>query len=325
MELIKKKIFSSFQTIYARGLYDFLSAVNNLIFSNILKFFFNRTFYKKKIYNYKMFLDANDMGISRSLILFGKREIDQKVILEKTLVPGMNIYDIGANIGYYVLMHSLLIGKKGKILAIEPSPKNILLLKKNLHLNKISIKKVKVLEGAVSNLSGHKKIFLASQSNLHTFHDYGSAKSFLTGNSINVKVYNISQLSKIYGKPDLIRMDVEGHEVEIIQSMIKDIKKKIYSPLICFEPHTSCYNKKHDFKPILKQLFGLKYQTLYLSSNSESGTNKIIKYTKKKPELIIKSDGELRGIFKGISPAMTIGILTKLGGARTVLLSPTKT
>ena len=43
-------------------------------------------------------------GISRSLILFGTREVDHKIILERVLEPDMTVFDIGANIGYHVLM-----------------------------------------------------------------------------------------------------------------------------------------------------------------------------------------------------------------------------
>ena len=47
-----------------------------------------------------MNLLTNDRGISRSLILFGKREEDKKYILDEVLNETMNIFDIGANIGY---------------------------------------------------------------------------------------------------------------------------------------------------------------------------------------------------------------------------------
>ena len=82
-----------------------------------------------------MYLDPRDKGISRTLILFGERELDHKIILEKVLKKNMKIFDIGANIGYYVLMESELICNKGKILAIEPVKKNMQLLEKNLKLN----------------------------------------------------------------------------------------------------------------------------------------------------------------------------------------------
>ena len=51
-----------------------------------------------------------------------------------------------------------------------------------------------------------------------------------------------TSLAKKYFIPDLIRMDVEGHEVEIIEGMLSSIKNGVLKPVICFEPHISCYN-----------------------------------------------------------------------------------
>ena len=65
---------------------------------------------------------------------FGNRELDHKYMLETIVKPGMSILDIGANIGYYPLMELKLIGKEGRLIAIEPSSSNISLLKKIYHL-----------------------------------------------------------------------------------------------------------------------------------------------------------------------------------------------
>ena len=59
-----------------------------------------------------------------------------------------------------------------------------------------------------------------------------------------------------------------------------------------------------------------------MSSNAQSGTDRIFNLTKIKPHKILKSDGVKRAIFKNVNNMETIKILTKLGGARTVLLSP---
>ena len=117
-------------------------------------------------------------------------------------------------------------------------------------------------------------------------------------------------------------MDVEGHECQIISGMLKYIKKGVFKPHICFEPHITSYSKNNDFSMTLSELFKLGYYTNLLSSNAVAGTEKIINLTKIKPVKVLKSDGELRAIFENIKPKDTINILTKLGGARTVLLSP---
>ena len=114
-------------------------------------------------------------------------------------------------------------------------------------------------------------------------------------------------------------MDVEGHECEIISGMLSSIKK--LRPHICLNLIDS-YSKKNNFAQTLSEIFKLKYYTNMLSSNAEHGTTRIMSLIKKKPEIIIPSDGEKRGIFFDLNPEDTIKILTKIGGARTVLLSP---
>ena len=318
-----KKINSCFLIIKQRGFSVLLQAIFHFFLSKFFKIICFRKIYKRTVNNYKMFLDLDDRGISRALILFGEREIDQKKIIEECLKPEMCVFDIGANIGYHVIMESMIMKNKGRIIAIEPSKNNIQLLKQNLTLNKIVTKDIVIINSAVSDFVGKKKFFLANQANLHTFHEFGSAKPYLTGKSINVNVKTVINISKDYGKPDFIRMDVEGHEVEIIKSLLKEIKKGFLRPIICFEPHISSYNKNHNFKPVLENLFKLGYSTKYLSSNSIDGTNRIMSLNENyKSKTKVKSDGEIRSIFENINNQDTIKILTSIGGARTVLLKP---
>ena len=90
-----------------------------------------------------------------------------------------------------------------------------------------------------------------------------------------------------------------------------------------FEPHITSYSTNNNFSNILTKLFKLGYFTNLLSSNAQSGTNRIFNLTKISPVKILNSDGEKRAIFEN-NEKDTIHILTKLGGARTVLLSPIK-
>lgn len=315
------KINSFFDILLNRGFVILIISIVNLIHLNITKRTLKRKLIIKKVNEYRMYLLTNDNGISRSLILFGRREEDQKYILSKVVEENMNIFDIGANIGYYTVLFLNKI-KNGKILAIEPSSENLKLCKKNVELNNLSMKNINFMTAGVSNVNSKKTFFMSKQSNLHTFNIEGSAKRYLNGKSRVIETFTVHNLSKKFFVPNLIRMDVEGHECQIISGMLKYIKKGIFKPHICFEPHITSYSKDNNFSVTLTNLFKLGYYTNLLSSNASSGTKKIINLTKIKPLKILKSDGEKRAIFENIKPEDTINILTKLGGARTVLLSP---
>jgi len=320
----KNKINSFFDILTNRGFIILIFSIVNLLHLNILKRIFNKKLIIKKVNEYKMYLLTSDNGISRSLILFGKREEDKRYILDRILNENMNVFDIGANIGYYTIFFLKKI-KKGKVLAIEPSSENLKLCQKNIELNNLNKKNINFITAGVSNVNAKKKFYISKQSNLHTFNIEGSAKRYLSGESKAIATFTVHHLSKKFFVPNLIRMDVEGHECEIISGMLKYIKKGIFKPHICFEPHISSYSKNNKFSIILTNLFKSGYYTNLLSSNASSGTDKIFNLTRIKPLKVLKSDGEHRAIFENIQPKDTINILTKLGGARTVLLSPDST
>lgn len=66
--------------------------------------FSGQRYVTRRIHGYRMILDLQDPGLSRGLMLFRTRELDHKVMLERFVRPGMQIFDIGGNIGYYPLM-----------------------------------------------------------------------------------------------------------------------------------------------------------------------------------------------------------------------------
>ena len=311
------KINNFFFTLKKRGLDKALYATLQNIKGGLFKILGKR-YIKRNIYSYKMILDLYDRGISRALWLFGERELEHKYLLEQVINPGMTILDIGSNIGYYPLMELNLIGKNGTLISVEPSGSNIKLLKKNLTLN--NFHNIEIHEGAISDIDSQKDFFLSNQSNLNTFHNIGTGIEHLSGEIIKVKTQTISSVLK--GRSvDLIRMDVEGHEVEVLNGMLSSIKEFRKLPMIIFETHLSRYSSEHDFGKTLNELFKLKYKVIFVGSSSERGSNIISKYGYKSIKEI-KSDGEKRKIFKDIKSKDAIQLICFKGGIRTVLLSP---
>ena len=218
-----------------------------------------------------MILDLNDPGLSRALMLFRTREVDHKLMLERIVRPGMRIFDIGGNIGYYALMELTLLAGSGQLIAVEPVPQNVALLKRNLRLN--GYDDVPVVEAAVSNISSKKTFHLSRQSNLGTFHPTGAAT--LTGDTMDVETVTVPMLAERFGPPDLLRMDVEGHEVEILDGMLEDIRKGRYAPTVIFETHLHQYDEEHDMAAILRRLFALGYGVPLVSSSSDLVANRL--------------------------------------------------
>ena len=316
--MITQKLASAFATAIDRGPLIMTQAAGRLAMAEAQKRFLNRRYLLRRIHSYRMLLDTEDSGLSRSLLLFRTREVDHKVMLERILRPGMMVFDIGGNIGYYPLMELSLLNGSGRMVVVEPSPANVELLKKNLALN--GYHGVPVIEAAVSDKPGTRTFYLSKQSNLGTFHPIGTGASTLSGDTVAVETTTVPALAKQYGAPDLLRMDVEGHEVEVINGMLDDIRGGNYAPIIIFETHLSRYSDEHDMAATLRALFALGYAVPLLSSSSDHGTERL-KALGYRPGERIATDGIHRTLFSDIKPDDAIDIICRTGGARTVVLS----
>lgn len=147
------------------------------------------------------------MGAISSKDLFG---LDELILFSYYWVNRENyrrVIDIGANIG----LHSLLLAKCGfEVEAFEPDPIHFQKLKETMKLNSVSLKETHC--AAVSNKSG-KAEFVRVLGNTTSNHLAGAKQPYGELERFEVPLFNIKDLIK---NTDLIKMDVEGHEGEIL-------------------------------------------------------------------------------------------------------------
>ena len=136
---------------------------------------------------------------------------------------GDTVLDIGANVGIFSVKAALIAGPNSKIVAIEPEPRNLTLLKFNTKL----FKNILIIPTAVGNISD--KIDL----NIH----FTSGGHFIANNANLNKNYkkisvSIEKLDNIIAKLnldliDFVKIDVEGWEIEVlkgVKNFLKNIK-----------------------------------------------------------------------------------------------------
>ena len=116
-------------------------------------------------------------------------------------------------------------------------------------------------------------------------------------------------------------MDVEGHEVEILDSMFHSISKNLYRPKILFETHQSRYLENHNLKKILKNYYKNGYIASIVGTSKISGS-RLLQQKGYRKEVTIFSDGCERGIFYNIGFNDLNEMIHETGGIRSVLLEP---
>jgi len=256
----------------------------------MLSYEFYRIFRKtviKEVNGLKMLLNLRDRGVSRDLFMYGKREfIPTNYLLNGHIVKeGDVVLDIGANIGYYVLIESKLVGEQGKVYAIEPVSSNLAQLQQNLKLN--NCKNVEVFKLAVGDKNGKAKIYIPEKRNLSTLD-----KNALEGNLKSVEEIEVITVDSFLDKkpkPNFIRMDVEGYEFYIIKGMNKTLKLNI-KLFIEIHPHKMSEEQLCEMLEILeKNGFYVELATWGFKVNE----NKLIRTLKSKylgePYIILKN------------------------------------
>lgn len=148
-----------------------------------------------------------DQYISKELIRDQIWEPFETEVFRRLCQQGDCILDIGANIGWYSIIASKLIGQNGAVIAYEPDPLNYKLLKKNTSLSKASNIRVKNI--AIGDDVKTTKLFL-SDTNLGDHRLFDADKE---RDSIDVSVLTLDSLFKESRRlPDIVKSDTQGSE-----------------------------------------------------------------------------------------------------------------
>ncbi len=179
----------------------------------------------------KLLLDLRE-DLSRMWYFFGYDGYERGTanFFCKLLKSKSHIIDIGSNIGYYSFLAASYTSDRGEIHSFEPNPDIFNWLKqnscrndfRNLHLNQI----------ALSDKNGLKELFLPTDQSWST----GSLiRDFVPQNqSILVQTMRLDTycLEKNIHQIELIRMDVEGNELNVLKGM-GDLLEKWHPDIIC--------------------------------------------------------------------------------------------
>lgn len=186
----------------------------------------------------KMYLHTHDIGFSAHVMLDGYWEIWLTLVLARLVKPGMVTVDVGANYGYYSLVMGNAAGPKGYVLAVEPNPEVAAVLIRTFELNGLNtMGRVEcVAAGAVD--VGHVDLFIPKGEPKN-----GTivASGFKGDNGIKVSVpgRTIDSLCAGLSRVDVVKIDVEGAEVDVIAGMAQTIAR--FRPTIVLEFNAARY------------------------------------------------------------------------------------
>ncbi len=271
------KIITRFFQKYV-GSQDIRTFKNNFFYYIIFRLIRGHLSSKITIKIYNFFVSASNRKNEMSYSLLRKCDFEdiQEIKLINYIAKDSLIYlfDCGANFGFY----SLYVASKNennKIMAFEASPSTYLDLIKNVKLN--NFHSIKLNNLAVSNTENLNLNFNESEK------DWESSivhSDFKNKSKILVKSTTLDSIvkNKILDEYTvIIKLDVEGHEMNVIEGGLSLIRK--YSPIIILE-FSKFINKNKNFnysylRNFLKKYDYNIYNTKYEITDLETVINEI--------------------------------------------------
>ena len=260
-----KKIFIKILQIFSKyiqikGFPKFILLIKNKLFSS-------NTVYK--VYNNINIKIFPNVGF-HCLNILNHGGFDTIKIFEKYLTLGNNFIDIGANLAYMSINASKIVGPKGKIISFEPDNTIYNLLENNIFLN--NVENIKLNKIGLSNYNGEASFNIATESGLSRLENKNNnLEGLILQTKTTIKVNTLdsyildNNLTNL--KIHMIKIDVEGHELNILQGAINLLKDS--KPIIILEINPGALIQNDlSLTNIFDFLNSLEYDSFFINSHS---------------------------------------------------------
>ena len=208
----------------------------------------------------------SDFG--RCLWVGGCFEPNETAFLASVLRPGMTVVDVGANIGLYTLLAAHLVAPGGTVVAVEPSPREQVSLRRNLAANGRFA--VRVRTEALGRTDGTATLHVTDVE--HAGHNTLGAPVYADTSvidKIEVPVMTFDHLVREEGleRIDAVKIDVEGAEELVLRGGEASLRR--FRPLVLLElQDTSLRTLGSSAEKVISLLESLDYRVVGYSKRT---------------------------------------------------------
>jgi FkbM family methyltransferase len=151
------------------------------------------------------------------LYILGKvlAEPGERRFFREQVKPGMVVFDVGANLGFYTLLLSELVGPSGRVHAFEPDPLSFGILQDRATASRH--RNVEVTQAAVGDQDGRVTLYCnrrnRADNRIHASHEPDSAAE-----TVEVPLIKLDDYCATRGidRIDAVKMDVQGAEAAVL-------------------------------------------------------------------------------------------------------------
>jgi FkbM family methyltransferase len=163
----------------------------------------------------KMILDTDDF-VAQRIRCEEAFEPAVRREMERIASDGVNVIDIGANIGYYSILASRLVGPEKRVFSFEPQASMVTKLRRNIECN--GLRNVEVFPFALADAHG-KVTFQVPPKGLESLGSMHTSGRFEVAATVEVEVHRLDDVMHKLENPKigLVKIDAEGAELLILR------------------------------------------------------------------------------------------------------------
>jgi FkbM family methyltransferase len=194
---------------------------------------------------------------------------EMSFLAQHRLRSGATVFDCGAHQCVIAMILAKFVGATGKVVAVEASPHNYDAASRNLRLNEAG--NVTAIHAAVSDTLDSIEFNWRGNGQV----DDGTG----AWGKISVSSVTVDELTRRFGVPDVLFVDVEGFESNVLRGAIDTLSR--HRPDCFIEMHVGCGLEKFggSVKSIADSLQGLGYH-LWMSG---PGLNAFVPFSEESP------------------------------------------
>jgi FkbM family methyltransferase len=147
-------------------------------------------------------------GSSNHGCWLGSYELRKQRKVIELVRPGMVCWDVGANVGFYTLLFAELVGPSGKVLAFEPLPRNVDLLRRHVEMN--GYRNVRIFPRALADFDGEASFDPGPNPSMGRIAPSGPLRVPCARADTLLATGEVEP-------PDVIKIDVEGAEAAVLR------------------------------------------------------------------------------------------------------------
>lgn len=188
-------------------------------------------------------------------------------VLFSNIREGMNIIDIGANIGALTLQFASKVSPTGKVFSFEPSPVNFRYASKNISIN--SFNNIKLINEGLGNERTSAFLYNVNPNNRGMLRLLQpDENNNFEKEEVQIDTLDNSMLKFSLPAPDFIKIDVEGFEYKILQGAFKTLVN--HKPMLFIElDDNNLREQNSNAKELIMFLNKLNYHIKNAETNEE--------------------------------------------------------